>query len=215
MCTKSVTANGRIAGAPPSRPLDPGQARAADRRLGRRGGAAVASRVGSYRELSRFGEAKRSELQATARGSRRQRGRRRGARATAPPPCQALERDRPHPGRALRRDPRRRRRASSRRPGPAWRSRRTRRARPQSSLVLAHADATAPSSSTADIVKGGRKVGTLGLLVDTSELAERLRQALLAALASAPSAPILDRPPHRRAPAALDHPPARRAGRRR
>ncbi len=42
--------------------------------------------------------------------------------------------------------------------------------------------------ATAEIVKGGRPVGRIRLLVDTSELADRLKQALFAALLSAAAA---------------------------
>ena len=144
--------------------------------------------IGSYRELSRFADAKRSELEATAQilaatvADSVQRQDRSAAR-------QALD--------AIGRIPDLRFAEIRDANGKLF-------AEAGIGVALTSGSGARPQSSTiwsmltnrsvfadADIVKGGRKVGEISLLVDTSELFDRFRQALVAALASAVGAVLV------------------------
>ena len=143
----------------------------------------IAFAIGSAREIGRFGEAKRAELTATAEilatsvadpvanGDRIAARRALNAIGRVPRVRYAEIRDADNrifaeagTGVALASAER----DSDRAPVSAWR-------------MLTQGSFFA----TAEIVKGGRPIGSLRLLVDTSELANRLRQTLLAALLSA------------------------------
>ncbi len=139
--------------------------------------------VGTYRELSRFAEAKRSELAATAQvisvstAEAVANGDERAARRT----LNAIGRI-PNVRYAGIRDP----------SGAVF-------VEAGTGVALGSVDDRAEGESTSlwrmlrdgaflvtnDIVKGGRTVGSLVLLVGTSELSERLKQAIIAALLSA------------------------------
>ncbi len=154
-------------------------------------GAAVilAFGIGSYRELTRFGEAKRSELEATAR-----------VLATTVSDAVA-DGDTAAARRALH--------AIGRIPSVGFAE-----IRSPDGAIIAQAGMGVALTSVAelsdsggsslwrmltqgsflvasDIVNAGRPVGSLVLLVDSSELAERLRQALVAALLSAGAAILI------------------------
>ena len=144
--------------------------------------------IGSYRELSRFADAKRSELEATAQilaatvADSVQREDRSAAR-------QALD--------AIGRIPDLRfaeiRDANGKlfaEAGIGVALTSDSGARPQSSTIWSMLTNRSVFAD-ADIVKGGRKVGEISLLVDTSELFDRFRQALVAALASAVGAVLV------------------------
>jgi two-component system sensor histidine kinase BarA len=146
----------------------------------------IAFGIGGYRELSRFAEAKQAEMQATAEI----------LAVSAAEPVAAG--DRSSARRALN--------AIGRIPNVSFAEIRGADGAPFAEAgigvgLTADRDAAPVGQSsfwrmlargslfvTADIVKGGRKVGRLGLLVDTSELGERLRQALAAAALSAAAA---------------------------
>ncbi len=139
--------------------------------------------VGTYRELSRFAEAKRSELAATAQvlavsaADAAAKGDERAARRT----LNAIGRI-PNVRYAGIRDPN----------GAVF-------VEAGTAVALGSVDDRAEGDSTSlwrmlrdgaflvtsDIVKGGRTVGSLVLLVGTPELSERLKQAIIAALLSA------------------------------
>ncbi len=135
--------------------------------------------IGSYRELSRFGEAKRSELEATAHVLAAS-----GADAVAAGNRAAAQ----QVLNAISRIPEVRF-AEIRTPdgvifaeagtGVALTSRASGRDEADTSLWRMLTDGS--FFMTSAIVKGGRPVGSLGLLVDTSELSDRLKQALTAA----------------------------------
>jgi two-component system sensor histidine kinase BarA len=138
--------------------------------------------VSSYRELSRLGEAKRSELEATAE-------------VLAATVADAVaEGNRGTAVRALN--------AISRIPAVRFAEIRTGGgalfAEAGTGVALSQGGATTGADTsfwgmltrgsmfvTADVVKGGRAVGELIMLVDTSELYQRLKQALAAAALSA------------------------------
>jgi len=149
----------------------------------------IAFGIGTYRELTRFGEAKRAELEATAQilATSVAASVADGNRPAARQALNAIGRI-PDVRFAEIRDPEDRLFADAGM-GVAlssvaglpdnggtslWRMLR------QGSLLV-----------TTGIVRGGRQVGTLTLLVGTSELAERLKQALVAALLSAGAAILI------------------------
>jgi hypothetical protein len=142
--------------------------------------------IGSYRELSRFGEAKRSELEATAHVLAAS-----GADAVATGNQQAAQQ-------VLN--------AISRIPEVRFAEIRT-----SDGAIFAEAGTGVALTSggrgrnpadtslwrmlmdgsfyvTSPIIKAGRPVGALGLLVDTSELSDRLKQAITAAAIGAAAA---------------------------
>jgi signal transduction histidine kinase/CheY-like chemotaxis protein/HPt (histidine-containing phosphotransfer) domain-containing protein len=137
--------------------------------------------VGSYRELNRFGEAKRAELQANAEvlAASVAQAVAEGNRAAA---LQALN-------------------AIGRMPDVRFAEIRTENgifAQAGMGVALTSGGNADPSLwsmltqgsfyATAEIVNGGQRIGRLGLLADTSELAKRFRQALVAAAVSAAAA---------------------------
>ena len=153
-------------------------------------GAAVilAFAVSSYRELGRFAEAKRSEIEATA-----------GILAASVADAVAAG-DRTEARRVLH--------SIRRLRGVPFAEIRDAEGRTLVdagagvALVATQSDDGGPASIwrmlsqgsffvTADIVKGGRHQGTVRLLVDTSEMRDRLSQALVAALISAAAATLL------------------------
>jgi two-component system sensor histidine kinase BarA len=140
--------------------------------------------VGSYRELTRFGEAKRAELQATAQvlAATVADAVARGDRGTA---VQALN--------GISRIPAVRF-AEIRAGGDLF-------AEAGTGVALTSGGRAADGDASfwamltrgsllvdADVIRGGRQVGTLSLLVDTSDLFHRLKQAIAAAALSAVAA---------------------------